>query len=92
MGPNACRDIEQAFASTDATVRETTAMMAVFPEPTRAEAALLAEYDARLREVHRRDPEATARDGASEGPGEVGGAPDEGGDPEAAPPDAPERE
>jgi hypothetical protein len=51
MGPNACRDMDKAFAGADEMVRETSAMMALFPEPTRAEAALLSEYDDRLQEV-----------------------------------------
>lgn len=51
MGPTACRDLQQAFASGDELVRESQAMWALFPEPTRAEAALLDEYDARLRQV-----------------------------------------
>lgn len=52
MGPDACREIQQAFASGDDAMREVQAMWALFPEPSRAEAALLVEYDPRLREVH----------------------------------------
>lgn len=51
MGPTACRDMEQAFAQGDDMMRETAAMMALFPEPTRAEAALLTEYDERLTQA-----------------------------------------
>lgn len=51
MGPDACREVQQAFASGDATMRELAAMWALFPEPSRAEAALLAQYDGRLRRV-----------------------------------------
>lgn len=51
MGPNACSEMRQAFASGDEAMRENAALWALFPEPSRAEAALLAEYDARLRKV-----------------------------------------
>ncbi len=54
MGPTACRDMERSFASADEAARETSAMFALFPEPTRAEAALLAEYGARLEAVSER--------------------------------------
>lgn len=51
MGPTACADMDKAFAQGDEMVRESAAMMALLPEPTKAEAALLAEYDARIRET-----------------------------------------
>lgn len=51
MGPEACREVQKAFASGDASMRELEAMWALFPEPSRAEAALLAQYDRRIRQV-----------------------------------------
>jgi len=80
MGPTACRDLQQAFASSDELVRESQALWALFPEPTRAEAALLDEYDGRLRQVIEEERRA--------GKGRHGGVPGED-DPGAGDPEDP---
>lgn len=51
MGPDACRDMDKGFVDAEAASRDLAAMMASLPEPSRAEAALLTEYDARLAEA-----------------------------------------
>lgn len=51
MGPNACREIEAAFAQGDEMVRQSSELMALFPDPSPAEAALLDEFAVRLREA-----------------------------------------
>jgi hypothetical protein len=76
-GPNACRDMEKSFAQGDEMMRESAAMMALLPEPTRAEATLLGEYDARLREATEGRRDRRGREGAG---------------PETDRPDAPEDE
>jgi hypothetical protein len=90
MGPGACADVERMFAQGDDLIRETAAMMALLPDPTPAEAALLTEYDARLREAsdgrHRRGHRAGA--GPSPDAGDAD-APEDG--PEDAPDPAGER-
>lgn len=73
MGPTACAELERGFAAGEAALREGEKIMALFPEPTRAEAALLAEFAPRLEEVMESD--GTARevgpgDGAADEPEE----------------------
>jgi hypothetical protein len=75
MGPNACSDMEKAFGQSEEAMRDMAATMALLPEPSRAEAALLTEYDARLTAVHEDPPR--RRDGGME-PGDAGPPPDGG--------------
>jgi hypothetical protein len=78
MGPDACRDLERAFADSEQMMREGEAMMALLPDPTGAEAALLAEYEPRLREALEGRQRRHGRGGAGE-PG-AEDAPEEGDD------------
>lgn len=57
---DACATSKQAAAGADELAREVAALTALFPEPTRAEAALLDEYADRLRAAAE-DPEGAAR-------------------------------
>lgn len=73
MGPTACAELERGFAAGEAALREGEKIMALFPEPTRAEAALLAEFAPRLEEVMESDGtarEAGPGDGAADEPEE----------------------
>lgn len=76
MGPGACRDLERAFAGSEDAMREMAAMMALLPDPTRSEAALLAEYDLRLRRAaeggERRERRRGALHGGDEDAGDAG--------------------
>ncbi len=75
MGPNACAEMERSFALGEELMRESRAMMALLPEPTRAEAALLVEYDGRLREVMEGRRQGRQGEGAQGDPGEPAEAP-----------------
>lgn len=49
MGPNACQEVAKAYANSDELMKESMATVALFPEPTRAEAALLERHGARIQ-------------------------------------------
>jgi hypothetical protein len=89
MGPDACAQLEKGFAQGAELMREGEAMMALLPDATPTEAALLGEYEARLREAtaerHR------ARRGAEAGPGLQAADTEESGDADAPEEEPPQR-
>jgi len=51
MGPTACADLEKGLAAGEAAIRSGAELMALFPEPSAAEARLLDQYGPRLDEA-----------------------------------------